>query len=57
MKICLLEPLGVSRELIEELSAPIREAGHEFIAYDPENHRFRGTGRQGTGLPGGHDCQ
>ena len=34
MKTCLLEPLGVSRELIEELSAPIREAGHEFIAYD-----------------------
>ena len=34
MKISLLEPLGVSRELIGELSAPIREAGHEFVYYD-----------------------
>ncbi len=34
MKICLLEPLGVSRELIEELSAPIVKAGHEFTVYD-----------------------
>ncbi len=34
MKISLLEPLGVSPELIEELSAPIRAAGHEFIYYD-----------------------
>ncbi len=34
MKISLLEPLGVSPELIEELSAPIRAAGHEFVYYD-----------------------
>ena len=34
MKIALLEPLGVSRELIDELSAPIRAAGHEFVYYD-----------------------
>ena len=34
MKIALLEPLGVSRELIDELSAPVKAAGHEFIYYD-----------------------
>ncbi len=34
MKIALLEPLGVSRELIDELSAPIKNAGHEFVYYD-----------------------
>ena len=34
MKIALLEPLGVSRELIDELSAPIKAAGHEFVYYD-----------------------
>lgn len=34
MKIALLEPLGVSRELIDELSRPLTEAGHEFTYYD-----------------------
>lgn len=34
MKICLLEPLGVKREVIEELSAGFLTAGHEFIYYD-----------------------
>ncbi len=34
MKIALLEPLGVSPELIGELSAPIIRAGHEFVCYD-----------------------
>lgn len=34
MKIALLEPLGVSREMIEELAAPLRSAGHEFVYYD-----------------------
>lgn len=33
MKIALLEPLGVSDALIEELASPIREGGHEFIYY------------------------
>ncbi len=49
MKIALLEPLGVSRELIDELSAPIRAAGHEFIYYDrkttdPEELKRRSEG-------------
>lgn len=34
MKIGLLEPLGVSAALIDELAAPIREAGHTFVYYD-----------------------
>ena len=34
MRVALLEPLGVSEERIEELSAPIRERGHEFVYFD-----------------------
>ncbi len=49
MKIALLEPLGVSRELIEELAAPVRAAGHEFVYYDqkttdPEELKRRSAG-------------
>ncbi|AXY24837.1 hydroxyacid dehydrogenase [Suicoccus acidiformans] len=41
MKIALLEPLRVPDSLIEELAAPLEEAGHEFVYYpekttDPE---------------------
>lgn len=34
MKISLLEPIGVSRERIEELAAPVRAMGHTFTYYD-----------------------
>lgn len=34
MKIGLIEPLRVPRKLIDELAAPIKEAGHEFVYYD-----------------------
>ena len=34
MRIALLEPLGVPAETIEELAAPIRERGHEFVYFD-----------------------
>ena len=34
MNIALLEPLGVSRELIEELARPLTDAGHSFTYYD-----------------------
>ncbi len=49
MKISLLEPLGVSEQMIRELSAPIAERGHEFIYYpskttDPEELRRRSAG-------------
>ena len=34
MKISLLEPIGVSKEVIDELSAGFLEQGHEFVSYD-----------------------
>ena len=34
MKIALLEPIGVTNEYIEELAAPIKAAGNEFVYYD-----------------------
>ena len=34
MKISLLEPIGVSRETIDALAAPLIERGHEFVCYD-----------------------
>lgn len=34
MKIKLLEPLRVPESLIEELAAPLVEAGHDFVYYD-----------------------
>lgn len=34
MKISLLEPLGVSRDMIDQLSQPIMAAGHEFTYYE-----------------------
>lgn len=34
MKISLLEPLNISKELIDELSQPIKDLGHEFVYYD-----------------------
>lgn len=34
MKIALLEPIGISAEKIEELSADIKAKGHEFVYYD-----------------------
>lgn len=34
MKISLLEPLGVSKEIIDKLSKPLTDAGHEFTYYD-----------------------
>lgn len=34
MKITLLEPIGISAALLEQLSAPIRAKGHTFVAYD-----------------------
>ena len=49
MKISLIEPLGVSEELIRELSAPILARGHEFIYYpqkttDAEELKRRSAG-------------
>lgn len=34
MKISLLEPLGVSKEMIEQFAVQLKESGHEFTYYD-----------------------
>ncbi|MEE1250011.1 MAG: 2-hydroxyacid dehydrogenase [Lachnospiraceae bacterium] len=34
MKISLLEPIGVSKEVIDELAAGFLKQGHEFVSYD-----------------------
>ena len=34
MKISLIEPLGVSQEVISRLSARMKEEGHTFVSYD-----------------------
>lgn len=33
MKISLLEPIGIDAALMDELSAPLKEKGHEFVFY------------------------
>lgn len=33
MKISLLEPIGIDNALMEELSAPLKAQGHEFVFY------------------------
>ena len=49
MKIALLEPLGVSKELVDSLAAPIIAQGHDFVYYetkttDPEELKRRAAG-------------
>lgn len=34
MKISLLEPIGIDNALLEELSAPLKNMGHEFVFYE-----------------------
>lgn len=49
MKIGLLEPLGVSRERIEELAGPAREAGHTFVYYDQKTTDIEELKRRSEG--------
>ena len=49
MRVVLLEPLGVSGEMIEKLARPIREAGHVFVSFsdkttDPDELMARSQG-------------
>lgn len=51
MKIALLEPIGISKEALNRLSAGLKERGHEFVAYDakttdPEELIARSAGCQ-----------
>jgi len=34
MKISLLEPIGIDKDLLDKLSAPLIEKGHQFVFYD-----------------------
>lgn len=34
MRVALLEPIGVAKEIIEEYGEKIRSLGHEFVSYD-----------------------
>ncbi|MDO5377036.1 MAG: 2-hydroxyacid dehydrogenase [Clostridia bacterium] len=49
MKIGLLEPLGVSRERIEELAGPVRSAGHTFVYYDQKTTDIQELKRRSQG--------
>ena len=51
MKISLLEPIGIDAALMEELSAPLKKMGHEFVYYtdkttDPEELYRRACGSE-----------
>ena len=41
MKIVLLESLGIPEALLAELVAPLKEAGHEFVAYERTTEESR----------------
>ena len=43
MKISLLEPIGVSRETIDALAAPVREMGHTFTIMTPRPRTRRNS--------------
>lgn len=49
MKIHLLEPLGVPRALIEELSQPIAARGHEFVYFDEKTTDVEELKRRSAG--------
>ena len=49
MRIALLEPLGVSEALIEELAAPIKEQGHEFVYYSEKTSDIEELKRRSAG--------
>ncbi len=40
MKIKLIETLNISKDLVDELSKPIRDMGHEFIYYDEKTTKI-----------------
>ena len=49
MKISLLEPLGISKELIDELAEPIIAQGHEFTYYDEKTQDIDELKRRSAG--------
>lgn len=49
MRVVLLEPLGVSDKVIDGLARPIRERGHEFVAYSERTTSPRELARRSQG--------
>lgn len=49
MNISLLEPIGISAEMIEEFSAKLKEAGHVFNYYDTKATDVEELKRRSTG--------
>lgn len=49
MNIALLEPLGVPTEMIDELSKPLKEAGHTFTYYDTKTTDVEELKRRSAG--------
>ena len=49
MNISLLEPLGISAAQIEELTAPLKEAGHVFTYYDTKTTDVEELKRRSAG--------
>lgn len=49
MKISLIEPLGVPAQLIEELSQPLKDAGHEFTYYADKTTDVEELARRSAG--------
>lgn len=49
MKIALLENLGVSKELIDQLAAPIKAQGHSFTYYDEKTTDIEELKRRSAG--------
>lgn len=49
MKISLLEPLGITKEMVDELAAPMIAAGHEFTYYDTKTTDVEELKRRSAG--------
>lgn len=49
MRVALLEPLGISSQMVEELARPIVGAGHEFVSYDQRTTDVTELARRSSG--------
>lgn len=47
MKIVIIEPLGITKEKLDEAMAPLRESGHEIVAYDTRAEDAAGLAERG----------
>ena len=49
MKISLLEPIGISNDVLEELSQGLKDRGHEFTFYDTKTTDVEELKKRGIG--------